>query len=496
MKRSSGILMHISSLPSPYGIGTFGRAAYAFADFLADAGQSYWQMLPLGPTGYGDSPYQCASAYAGNPYFIDLDLLIEDGLLEADAVRAIDWGNDAQRVDYGRIFENRRKILYQAFLRGRERDRAAVSAFRREQADWLEGYALFCAVKEHFDLLPFSEWDDDIRLHTEAGVERFGRMLSEQVDYHVYVQYLFFKQWNALRGYLRQKGIRVIGDLPIYVPYDSADVWERPSLFQLDANRRPCGVAGVPPDYFSADGQLWGNPLYDWDAMAADGYQWWVARLRAAGTLFDVVRLDHFRGLESYWTVPYGETTARNGQWRIGPGMALVRAIQSALPQLEIIAEDLGFLTPAVKKLLSESGYSGMRVMEFGFESADAQSRDLPHNYPVHSIAYIGTHDNMTAMQWLQEAAPEQVGFAVDYLNLTEHEGLTYGMVRGLFASPAVLAVVQMQDYLALGGEARMNLPSTLGCNWQWRMTGEQFSSLDRDRIRYYTTIYGRMRQG
>ena len=495
MKRSSGVLMHISSLPSPYGIGTLGKAAYAFADFLSDAGQSYWQMLPLGPTGYGDSPYQCASAYAGNPYLIDLDLLIEDGLLDADAVRALDWGSDAQRVDYGRIFQNRRGILYQAFLRGRERDTAAVRAFREEQAGWLEGYALFCAVKEHFGLRPFNEWDDDIRLHTEAGIERFSRMLSEQVDYHVYVQYLFFKQWNALRDYLRGKGIRVIGDLPIYVPYDSADVWEHPSLFQLDGDCRPRCVAGVPPDYFCTDGQLWGNPLYDWDAMAADGYQWWVSRLRAAGTLFDVVRLDHFRGLESYWEVPYGETTARNGQWRTGPGMSLVQAIRDALPQLEIIAEDLGFLTPAVKKLLSDSGFPGMRVMEFGFESADAQSRDLPHNYPVHSIAYIGTHDNMTAVQWLQEASPEQVGFAVDYLNLTEHEGLNFGMIRGLLGSPAVLAVIQMQDYLALGGEARMNTPSTLGSNWQWRMTKEQFASLDLDRIRYYTTIYGRMRQ-
>lgn len=493
MKRSSGILMHISSLPSPYGIGTLGRAAYEFADFLADAGQSYWQMLPLGPTGYGDSPYQCASTFAGNPYFIDLDLLIEDGLLLPDEVQSIDWGDNPAHTDYGRVFEHRRNVLYQAFLRGRGRDASAVAAFSAEHADWLDGYALFSAVKEHFGLRPFNEWDDDIRLHTEAGIAKYRTALAEQIEFHRYVQFLFFRQWDALRAYLVQKGIRVIGDLPIYVPYDSADVWENPSLFQLDADRQPLGVAGVPPDYFSADGQLWGNPLYDWDVMAADGYRWWIERLRAAGRLFDVVRLDHFRGLESYWDVPFGETTARIGTWRTGPGMAFVSAIQQALPTLEIIAEDLGFLTPAVRRLLSDSGFPGMRVMEFGFESPEAQSRDLPHNYPAHSVAYVGTHDNMTALQWLQETPPRYVGFAVDYLNLTEREGLTYGMIRGLFGSPAALAVVQMQDYLVLGAEARMNVPSTLGCNWQWRMTAAQFRCVDRKRIRYYVTMFGRV---
>ena len=494
MKRSSGILMHISSLPSPYGIGTLGRDAYAFADFLAETGQTYWQMLPLGPTGFGDSPYQCASAFAGNPYLIDLDLLVEDGLLLPEELQGVDWGADPARVDYGRIFQHRRDVLYQAFLRGRARDAQAVAAFRSAQGAWLEGYALFSAVKEHFGLRPFHEWDDDIRLHTEKAVARYRAMLYETIDYHCYVQFLFYRQWNALRAYLQEKGLRVIGDLPIYVPYDSADVWEHPGLFQLDADRRPLGVAGVPPDYFCVDGQLWGNPLYDWDAMAADGYRWWIDRLRAAGGLFDVVRLDHFRGLESYWAVPPDETTARNGVWQPGPGMTLISAVQAALPELKIIAEDLGFLTPAVKKLLSDSGFPGMRILEFGFESRDGQSRDLPHNYPVHSVAYVGTHDNMTAMQWLNEAPPEQVAFAVDYLNLTEREGLAYGMVRGLLDSPAALAVVQMQDYLSLGAAARMNQPSTLGCNWQWRMTREQFAALDRGRIRRYTELYGRLR--
>ena len=494
MKRSCGTLMHISSLPSPYGLGTLGKAAFAFADFLVASGQSYWQMLPLGPTGYGDSPYQCASTFAGNPYFIDLDLLIEDGLLLPEEVETVDWGDDEAHVDFGRIFCARHEVLRRAFARGFERDAAAVAAFREAQAGWVEGYALFSAVKEHFGLRPFNEWDDDIRLHTDAAVARYRQLLHDEIDYHVYIQYLFYRQWNALRAYLSENQIRVIGDLPIYVPYDSADVWEHPSLFQLDDDRRPLGVAGVPPDYFSADGQLWGNPLYDWDAMADEGYRWWIERLRAAGRLFDVVRLDHFRGLESYWDVPYGETTARIGTWRPGPGMALVNAIREALPGLSIIAEDLGFLTPEVRRLLSDSGFPGMRIMQFGFESRDGASRDLPHNYPIHSVAYVGTHDNMTAMQWIAEAAPEQVGYAVDYLNLTEREGLANGMIRGLFASPAALTIVQMQDFLALGAQARMNHPSTLGGNWQWRMTEREFASVDRARIRYFAAMFARER--
>jgi len=494
MKRSSGILMHITSLPSSYGIGTMGKAAYAFADFLAESGQTYWQMLPLGPTSYGDSPYQCASTFAGNPYLIDLDLLIEDGLLNAEDVQARDWGQNPSYVDYGRVFEGRRDILYHAFLRGRERDRDAVNAFRAEQAAWIEGHALFSAIKEHFSLRPFNEWEDDIRLHSADAVARYRDMLSEQIDYHVYVQYLFFKQWEALHAYIHSKGLRVIGDLPIYVPYDSADVWENPHLFQLNENRDPRSVAGCPPDYFCPDGQLWGNPLYDWGVMANDDYRWWIDRLAAAGRMFDVVRLDHFRGIDSYWSVPFGDSTARNGQWLAGPGMGLISAIKTALPKAEIIAEDLGFLTPSVKKLLSDSGLPGMRVLQFGLEATDGASRDLPHNYPVHSIAYVGTHDNMTAMQWLQESTPHQVGFAVDYLNLTEREGMTYGMIRGLFASPAMLAIVQMQDYLVLGREARMNAPSTLGCNWQWRMTQKQFDAIDRGRIHYYTRMFGRLR--
>lgn len=494
MKRSAGILMHLSSLPSPYGIGTLGREAYAFADFLAETGQTYWQMLPLGPTGHGDSPYQCASAFAGSPYWIDLVQLIEEGLLLREEVDAIDWGGDPMRVDYGRLFAHRREVLYRAFLRGRARDAEALAAFRREQAGWLEEYALFCAVKERFGMRPFNEWDEEIRLHRPEAVERCRRQLAEAIEYHCYVQYLFYRQWDALRAYLHARGLRVIGDLPIYVPYDSADVWADPHLFRLDEDRTPLGVAGVPPDYFSADGQLWGNPLYDWETMAQDGYRWWIARLGAAGRLFDVVRLDHFRGLESYWEVPFGDATARGGTWQSGPGMAFIGAVKAALPKLPIIAEDLGFLSPGARKLLADSGFPGMRVMQFGLESRSGSSADLPHNYPTHSVAYIGTHDNMTAMQWLRESDPSCVGFAVDYLNLTEREGLAYGCIRGLFASAAALAIVQMQDYLSLGAEARMNRPATLGGNWTWRMLPQQWASLDRARIRYYTEIYGRLR--
>lgn len=493
MERSCGILMHISSLPGPYGIGTFGKAAYAFADFLARAGQRYWQVLPLGPTGYGDSPYQCASTFAGNPYFIDLDLLIEDGLL-LPGEAAADWGSDPAQVDYGRVYAARSGVLRRAFARGFARDGAQVAAFRQQQRDWLEGYALFAALKEHFGMRPFDEWEEDIRLHREEAVARYREMLREQIDFHVYVQYLFYRQWDALRAYLAQKGVRVIGDLPIYVPYDSADVWENPGLFRLDAARRPLEVAGVPPDYFSADGQLWGNPLYDWNAMAQDGYRWWIARLRAAARLYDVVRLDHFRGLDSYWAVPFGEASARCGVWRQGPGMALLSAVQAALPGLSVIAEDLGYLSDGARRLLEESGYPGMRVLQFGFESRDGASRDLPHNHPVHSVAYIGTHDNMTAMQWIADTAPEQVAFAVDYLNLTEREGYAAGLIRGLYASPAALAIVQMQDLLGLGAGARMNRPATSEGNWRWRMTGEQFAAADPARWRYYAALFGRAR--
>ncbi len=399
MKRSGGILCHISSLPSAYGIGTMGAAAYAFLDFLKEARQRYWQVLPLGPTGFGDSPYQSSSAFAGNPYFIDLELLADEGLLDKAALDAIDWGDDPANVDYGKVYEHRQTVLHEAYFRGREWEADAVRAFYEENRDWLDGFALYSAVKVQFSMRPWNEWDEDIRMRKPEAVEAYRVRLADEIQYHVFVQYLFFRQWNALRNAAAQRGISVIGDIPIYVPYDSADVWEHPELFRLDEERRPVLVAGVPPDYFSATGQLWGNPVYAYERMAEDGYLWWRKRMRAAARLFDVVRIDHFRGIDSYWAVPFGEETAIRGEWLEGPKMSLVNALKAECPSLQIIAEDLGYLTPSVKKLLSESGFPGMRVLEFGLHPGD-DSIHLPHNLMRHAVYYTGTHDNATAAGW------------------------------------------------------------------------------------------------
>ena len=491
--RASCILMHISSLPSPYGIGTFGKEAYAFADFLAAAGQKYWQILPLGPTGYGDSPYQTASAFAGNPYFIDLDMLLDDGLLHREEVTAPDWGSDPEHVDYGKLYAHRGALLRRAYERGRERDKVAVAAFREENAAWLEPYALFTAAKEHFGRKPWTEWEDEaLRLRTDEDVlRRYGDELREDIDNCVYTQYLFFRQWDALRDYIHAKGIRIIGDVPIYVPLDSADVWATREQFQLDAEGRPTEVAGVPPDYFSEDGQLWGNPLYNWERMKKDGYAWWIERLRAAKKLFDVVRIDHFRGLESYWAVPFGETTAREGRWRPGPRESFITAIKTALPELDIIAEDLGVLTDDVIKLREFSGFPGMKVLQFAFDPS-GQSEYLPHRQPTDCVCYAGTHDNDTLAQWLENTNTETLDFAREYLGLNRREGYAMGILRGGMGAPADLFISQMQDWLDLGDGSRMNEPGTLGGNWCWRMKKGALKPSLAKKIRRMTTIYGR----
>lgn len=491
MKRSGGILCHISSLPSAYGIGTMGAAAYAFLDFLKEARQRYWQVLPLGPTGFGDSPYQSSSAFAGNPYFIDLELLADEGLLDKAALDAIDWGDDPANVDYGKVYEHRQTVLHEAYLRGREWEADAVRAFYEENRDWLDGFALYSAVKVQFSMRPWNEWDEDIRMRKPEAVEAYRVRLADEIQYHIFVQYLFFRQWNALRNAAAQRGISVIGDIPIYVPYDSADVWEHPELFRLDEERRPVLVAGVPPDYFSATGQLWGNPVYAYERMAEDGYLWWRKRMRAAARLFDVVRIDHFRGIDSYWAVPFGEETAIRGEWLEGPKMSLVNALKAECPSLQIIAEDLGYLTPSVKKLLSESGFPGMRVLEFGLHPGD-DSIHLPHNLTRHVVYYTGTHDNDTAAGWLAHAPAEDVGFAVDYLNLTEREGMCFGMARGVWASIADLAIVQIQDVLELPGDTRMNTPGIAAGNWRFRLQAGMPDETLARRIAHYMRLYGR----
>ena len=492
MDRHSGILMHISSLPSPYGIGTMGRAAYDFAGFLREAGQTYWQLLPLGPTSYGDSPYQSFSTFAGNPYFIDLELLAEDGLLDRGALEAADWGSNPRYVDYAKIYEARFPLLRQAFQAGYPQDRKAVEAFRRENR-WLDNYALYMAVKAHFGMRSWLEWpDEDIRLRRPAAVARYSRELREDVDFYTYLQFLFFRQWNALRDYIHSQGLQIIGDLPIYVAMDSADVWAEPEYFQLGEGNRPTEVSGVPPDYFSADGQLWGNPLYDYDRMKKDGYGWWIRRVEGAGKLFDIIRIDHFRGMESYWAVPYGETTAKNGRWRKGPGMDLVGTLTRWFPDLQFIAEDLGFLTPAVHKLLADSKLPGMKVLEFAFDAREP-SNYLPHTYTPHCVCYVGTHDNETVVQWRSQADKANVTLARKYLGLNEAEGFHWGMIRGGMSSVADTFVVQMQDCLGLGAEGRMNTPGTPEGNWRWRLLPGEASPALAKKLYQYTRMYGRI---
>ena len=491
MDRHSGILMHISSLPSPYGIGTLGREAYAFADFLRAAGQKYWQLLPLGPTSYGDSPYQSFSTFAGNPYFIDLDLLAEDGLLSPSELEAEDWGGESRYVDYGRIYAARFGLLRKAFQAGYPRDRAAVEAFCRENK-WLDNYALYMALKARFGMKSWLDWpDEDLRLRRAEALERAREELAEDIAFYAYLQYLFFRQWDALREYIHSLGIRIIGDLPIYVAMDSADVWAEPEFFQLGEGNVPTEVSGVPPDYFSADGQLWGNPLYDYDRMKADGYGWWIRRVEGAGRLFDIIRIDHFRGLESYWAVPYGADTAKSGRWRKGPGMDLVGTLTSWFPGLSFIAEDLGFLTPEVRQLLEDSGLPGMKVLEFAFDAREP-SNYLPHTYNRHCVCYVGTHDNETVEQWRWQADRADVTFARKYLGLNDAEGFHWGMIRGGMSSVADTFLVQMQDCLGLGAEGRMNTPGTGWGNWRWRLLPGEASPALAKKLRCYTKMYGR----
>lgn len=492
MTRSSGILMPMSSLPSPYGIGTMGKTAYEFVDFLKAAGQKYWQLLPMGPTSYGDSPYASFSTFAGNPYFIDLDMLVEEGLLKKTDLKGIRWSVKKDRVDYGLVFQSRFKVLRKAFQNGREALHEEIAAFRLENAGWLEDYALFMAVKGKFNLAGWTQWpDEDIRLHKPEAVEKYGRELKEEVDFYVFMQFLFFRQWEALRAYAREAGVQFIGDIPIYVAMDSADVWSAPQYFQLDGENVPTEVSGVPPDAFTEDGQLWGNPLYDWDAMASDGYGWWIRRIDGAKKLYDVIRIDHFRGLESYWSVPYGAETAKEGQWRPGPGMKLVGVLASWFHDLSFIAEDLGYVTPEVKALLADSGFPGMKILEFAFD-AHGESDYLPHRCTSNSVCYMGTHDNDTVQGWLKTMREEDLDFASRYMHITEDEGWNWGLIRTGMATASNLFVVQMQDVLELPAGCRMNTPGTSSGNWQWRMRAGSLTEELAEKLLTYTKTFRR----
>ena len=493
IKRSSGILMPISSLPGKYGIGTLGREAYEFVDFLAKAGQRWWQVLPAGPTSHGDSPYQSFSTHAGNPYFIDLEMLAEEGLLDKSELDAVNWGDDPENVDYGRVYENRFVFLEKAMGKGLARSAAEFDAFCAENRDWLEQYALFMACKRHFGMQSWTQWpDEELRLHTPAALEKYEKLLEKDVRLFKYIQFLFFRQWNALHEYMKQKGVGFIGDMPIYVAMDSVDVWASPLSFLLDEKNVPYEVSGVPPDYFSEDGQLWGNPLYKWDAMAADGYRWWLGRVAGAAKLYDVIRIDHFRGFESFWAVPYGETTARKGHWVKGPGMDFIGVLKARFPQVEFIAEDLGFLTPQVQQLLADSGFPGMKVLEFAFDPVEP-SDYLPHVYPRNCVCYAGTHDNSTLAGWQTEVDSIYTDYAREYLGIGKDEDLVRAILRAGMASVADLFVAQMQDWLGLGDEARMNTPGLASGNWRWRAKKSSFSPELAKTIGRMSKVYGRI---
>lgn len=492
--RSSAVLMHISSLPSPYGIGTMGKQAKKFVDFLERAGQTYWQILPICPTSYGDSPYQSPSGFAGNPYFIDLEYLCADKLLKKSECQSYLWCEREDEVDYALLYANRYDLLKKAQKRFFENEPEDYSLFCEEEKDWLEDFALFMSLKEAHDGAQWSEWERPLKFRETAAIEAAKEEYDEEISFWKMLQYLFFKQWRELKAYANGKGIRIIGDVPIYVAGDSVDVWTNPSQFYLDENLEPIDVAGCPPDAFSADGQLWGNPLFRWDAMKADGYSWWIMRMKKMSELYDVVRIDHFRGFDSYYAIPGRDTTARNGEWRMGPGMELFHVLREKLGELDIIVEDLGFLTPSVLQLVADSGYPGMKVVQFAFDSRD-DGNYMPHNYEKHCVVYTGTHDNDTILGWMKTAPKESVKNAKEYLQLNKDEGYHWGMMRGAWMSSADLSVVTMQDLIGLGSEARMNIPSTLGGNWKWRALPGQMNMNLAKKVYRKMELYGRLRK-
>lgn len=500
MKRASGILLPVFSLPSEHGIGCFSKEAYQFVDMLKKAGQSYWQILPLGPTGYGDSPYQSFSTYAGNPYFIDLEILVGEGLLtEAESIE-YDSEEQDESIDYEKIYKTRFKVLKKAYERFRDRmagghdEREAYERFVRENAFWLDDYSLYMAVKDKNDGVSWNEWDAPLKNREDGALSAAREELAEEIGFYKFQQYEFDRQWKKLHAYANEQGVKIIGDIPIYVAFDSADTWAAPRMFQFDENNEPTGVAGCPPDAFSATGQLWGNPLYDWEYHKSTGYEWWIRRIEHCLKLYDVVRIDHFRGFDEYYSIPYGEKTAVNGEWMPGPGMELFHAVEKKLGRPEIIAEDLGFLTPSVLKLLKDSGFPGMKVLQFAFDARES-SNYLPHTYPTNCVVYTGTHDNNTTRGWYHEVGKYARDFAKEYMckPRLDEDSLAGDFICLAMGSVADLCVIPMQDYLGLGSEARINIPSTLGGNWVWRMKKGQFDEETAGEILRVTRLYGRI---
>lgn len=485
--RASGILMPVFSLPGPFGIGTLGPEAFEFVDFLAAAKQTYWQILPIGPTGYGDSPYQSFSAFAGNPYFIDFRLLAQDGLLAAEDIPA---EQPVSAIDYGALYAQRPVVLKKAADRLLAAPSPDYEKFCTEQDFWLEDYALFMAVKADQAQAGLADWPDSLRCRQPDAIAEARLRLASQIDYHKAIQYFFYKQWNALKAYANQKGILLVGDIPIYVSPDSSDLWTQPELFQTDGQMHLTQVAGCPPDAFAADGQLWGNPLYDWAKHESTGFAWWKRRMRHATSIYDVVRIDHFRGFESYYSIPAGSTTAKGGAWVKGPDRAFIDAMHETLGSGGIIAEDLGFLTPEVKAMLSASGYPGMKIMQFAFDSRESGNY-LPHTYPRNSVVYTGTHDNITTEGWRSNASAEDVVYACRYLRCQPSE-LTEAMICACLSSVSDMAIIPLADWLHLGAEARINTPSTPCANWQWRLQKTLLPELS-EHIASLTELYERI---
>ena len=497
VNRGAGILLSISSLPSKYGIGCFSKSAYEFVDWLKKAGQSYWQILPLGPTSYGDSPYQSFSTYAGNPYFISLEELIEEGLLTKKECAILEKDAVNGTINYEKLYKHRYPVLRKAYERSKISENEEYQQFVREQSWWLSDYALFMAVKDRFEGKPWTEWAEDIRLRWNNAMDYYRRELYFDIEFQQYLQFTFYKQWMKLKAYANSQGIRIIGDIPIYVAMDSADAWANPQLFQLDADNVPLAVAGCPPDGFSADGQLWGNPLYRWDYHRQTGYAWWIQRLNYCFKLYDVVRIDHFRGFDEYFSIPYGAKTAIGGHWEKGPGMDLFARVREALGEKEVIAEDLGYVTDSVRKLVSDSGFPGMKVLEFAFDSRDSGCANdyLPHNYTENCVAYTGTHDNETIAGWLNSITPAEQQLAREYLcdTYTPKKYLYRSFIALIMRSRASLCVIPMQDYLGQDNKSRMNRPSTVGINWKWRVKEEELSTALQTEIRGIARRYGRL---
>lgn len=491
--RSAGILMPISSLPSPYGIGSFGKSAYDFVDNLVSARQKFWQVLPLGPTSFGDSPYASFSAFAGNPYFIDLDMLVEEGLLESDYVNRFMWNLEDQYVDYGLIYNSRFEVLRTAFKNSSHQELDEYKTFLKENEYWLEGYCLYSACKNKFEGTSWTDWESEIKCRDEESMQELKEELKDDIEFYKFVQYKFYEQWNQLKEYANENRIEIIGDIPLYVAMDSADVWQHTELFQLDEELNPTKVAGVPPDVFSETGQRWGNPLYDWKTLEAEDFSWWRKRMEHSARLYDVIRIDHFIGMVKYYAIPAEDEDARNGTWEKGPGLKLIKVINESIGNKKIIAEDLGVQMPEVVKVLEKSGYPGMKVLEFAFDG-NRRNDHLPYYWTQNTVAYGGTHDNDTLMGYFTGLQSWELGYVREFMECRNGsiEDLVDKIFRTAYASVADLVIFQMQDVLKVGNIGRMNLPSSMGTNWRWRMLQGQFGPEEIEKLRYLCDIYGR----